>query len=421
MPQAYNAARMARTSWRCGRNTSMCHPSTVVEEPGPGLLLEYFDIVRRHKGTLILIAFLGLLASLLLTLPQTPIYQARASLEIQNINEDFLNMREMSPTASGSSSYPPQYDLQTQAKILQSESVLERVIVKLNLEQKLLADRGPGRLAAWRSALGLPAWRSDSPREEVLRAVTKNLKVSTEASTRLVEIQYDSKDPQLAADFLNSLTTEFIQQNLEARWKTSQQTGEWLTRQMEDVRIKLEKSEDELQAYAHASGLLFTSEKVGSQLVEDNVAEEKLRQLQEQLSTAHGERVTKQSKFELVSSAPPESLPEVLDDKTLEDYQVKLTDLRRELAELSSTLTLAHPSVKKVEAQVATLEAALQREQRTSSSASATNMNPPIAARICCRRTTPRSRAWCRSRRRRWRTTTFSRAMWTPTASFTTR
>ena len=338
-------------------------PSTVVEEPGPGLLLEYFDIVRRHKGTLILIAFLGLLASLLLTLPQTPIYQARASLEIQNINEDFLNMREMSPTASGSSSYPPQYDLQTQAKILQSESVLGRVIVKLNLEQKLLADRGPGRLAAWRSALGLPAWRSDSPREEVLRAVTKNLKVSTEASTRLVEIQYDSKDPQLAADFLNSLTTEFIQQNLEARWKTSQQTGEWLTRQMEDVRIKLEKSEDELQAYAHASGLLFTSEKVGSQLVEDNVAEEKLRQLQEQLSTAHGERVTKQSKYELVSSAPPESLPEVLDDKTLEDYQVKLTDLRRQLAELSSTLTLAHPSVKKVEAQVATLEAALQRGQ----------------------------------------------------------
>ena len=112
-------------------------PSTVIEEPGPGLLLEYFDIVRRHKGTLILIAFLGLLASLLLTLPQTPIYQARASLEIQNINEDFLNMREMSPTANGAGAYPPQYDLQTQAKILQSESVLGRVIAKLNLEAEV--------------------------------------------------------------------------------------------------------------------------------------------------------------------------------------------------------------------------------------------------------------------------------------------
>ena len=337
--------------------------SAVVEEPGPGLLLEYFDIIRRHQGTLILIAFLGFLASILLTLPQTPIYQARASLEIQSINEDFLNMREMSPTANGGGSYPPQYDLQTQAKILQSESVLERVIAKLHLEEKLLQEKDRGRLSAWRNALGLPQWKSDSPREEVLRLVTKNLKVSTEASTRLVEILYDSKDPQLAADFLNALTTEFIQQNIEARWKTTQQTGDWLTHQMEDVRIKLEKSEDELQSYAHSTGLLFTSEKVGTQLIEGNVAEDKLRQLQEELSKAHGDRVAKQSVYELVSSAPPESLPEVLDDKTLEDYQVKLTDLRRQLAELSAALTPAHPAVKKVQAQVTSLELALETER----------------------------------------------------------
>jgi capsular exopolysaccharide synthesis family protein len=328
----------------------------VIEEPGPGLLLEYWDILRRHRGTLVLIAFLGLLSSLLLTLPQTPIYQARASLEIENLNENFLNMRDVSPTGNEGVSYPPQYDLQTQVKILQSESVLERVIAKLNLEKKLLAEKNRGRLSAWRNALGLPESRPDSPREEVLRLVTKNLKVSTEASTRLVEILYDSKDPQLAADFVNTLTTEFIQQNLEARWKTTQQTGEWLTRQMEDVRIKLEKSEDELQSYAHASGLLFTSEK-------DNIAEEKLRQLQEELSKAQADRVGAQSKYELASTASPESLPEVLDDKTLGEYQVKLTDLRRQLAELSSSLTPAHPAVNKVQAQIAALESALEKER----------------------------------------------------------
>jgi capsular exopolysaccharide synthesis family protein len=339
-------------------------PSTaVIEEPGPGLLLEYWDILRRRRGTLVLIAFLGLLTSLLLTLPQTPIYQARASLEIQNLNENFLNMRDISPTANDGSSYQPQYDLQTQVKILQSESVLEGVIAKLNLEKKLVQEKGRGRLSAWRNALGLPESRPDSPREETLRRVTKNLKIRTEANTRLVELLYDSQDPQLAADFVNALTAEFIQQNLEARWKTTQQTGEWLTRQMEDVRIKLEKSEDELQSYAHATGLLFTSEKVGSQLIEGNVAEDKLRQLQEELSAAHGDRVTKQSRYELASTAPPESLPEVLDDKTLEAYQVNLTDLRRQLAGLSSSLTPAHPAVQKVQAQVTTLESALQKER----------------------------------------------------------
>ena len=186
--------------------------------------------------------------------------------------------------------------------------------------------------------------------------VAKNLKISTEANTRLVEIRYDSTDPQLAADVVNTLTAEFIQQNLESHWKTTQQTGEWLTHQMEDVRIKLEKSEDELQSYAQASGLLFTSEK-------DNVTEEKLRQLQEELSKAQADRVASQSRYELVSTASPESLPEVLDDATLKEYQVKLTDLRRQLAEISSSLTPAHPAVKKVQAQVTTLESALDKER----------------------------------------------------------
>ena len=78
--------------------TEMPFPE-VFEEQGPGLLLEYLQILRRRKGTLILIVFLGLLASLLFTLPQTPIYQARGSIEIQNLNQNFLNMRNVSPTA----------------------------------------------------------------------------------------------------------------------------------------------------------------------------------------------------------------------------------------------------------------------------------------------------------------------------------
>jgi capsular exopolysaccharide synthesis family protein len=328
----------------------------VMGEPGPGLLLEYWEILRRHTGTLLLAAFFGLLAALLFTLPQTPVYRARASLEIQNLNENFLNMREVNPTTNESESSPPEYDLQTQVQILQSESVLDRVIAKLNLAQRFAAERQRSRITAWRKVLGVPEPPLESTREDLLRRVAKNLTIQAEPKTRLVEILYNSTDPQLAADFSNALTSEFIQQNLDARWKTTQQTGEWLTSQMEAVRIKLEKAEDELQRYATVSGLLFTSEK-------DNIAEERLRQLQEELSKAQADRASAQSKYESAAKAPPESLPEVLDDKTLGDYQVKLTDLRRQLAELTSTLTPAHPAVQKVQAQITALESALERER----------------------------------------------------------
>src|SRR6266849_4280027 len=78
-------------STRKGATTSLLAPrrqymevpfSEEFEELGPRLLPEYLQILRRRKGTLILIVFLGLLASLLFTLPQTPVYQARASIEI---------------------------------------------------------------------------------------------------------------------------------------------------------------------------------------------------------------------------------------------------------------------------------------------------------------------------------------------------
>jgi uncharacterized protein involved in exopolysaccharide biosynthesis len=134
---------------------------------------------------------LGLLAGVLLTLPQTPVYQARTRLEIQNLAD-------------------------------------------LDLSAKLVSDNERSRFSAWRKALHLPESKPAPAGEEILAVVADNLKVRAPANTRLVEILYDSTDPRVAAGVANALTAAFIQQNLESHWKTTQQTGEWLTRQMED-------------------------------------------------------------------------------------------------------------------------------------------------------------------------------------------
>jgi capsular exopolysaccharide synthesis family protein len=321
-------------------------------EPASSGLLEYWRIFQRRKGTVVLVAFLGTLAGFLFTLPQTPIYQARTTIEIQGVNEDFMHMREMNPTADSSSGYYPDLDIQTQVRILQNRELLDRVTGKLDLDKRpLIANEN--RLSAWRNALGLAPPKPVNYREQAIAMAAGNLKVRSETNTRLIEISCDSTDPQLAAEFANRLTGEFIEQSLEARWQTTQHTGEWLTRQMEDVRIKLEKSEAQLQAYAGTAGLLYTAEK-------DNVAEIKLRQLQEELSKAQADRVAKQSRIELVSSASPESLAEVLDDPSLKDIQGKLTDLQRQYAELSSAYTRSHPKVKKIQAQIDILTGSLE-------------------------------------------------------------
>jgi capsular exopolysaccharide synthesis family protein len=315
----------------------------------------YWQTVGRHKGSVLLSAFLGVLGACLYTFPQTPLYRARAILEWQGLNENFLNMRDVNPMTDAGNAYNPEYDIQTQVRILVSRSLTDRVAAKLDLDHRpLVVNRG--RLASWSRSLGITHADPTAEREAALETAAKNLSVRAQPSTRLIMISCDSTDSRLAADFVNTLVQEYTEQNLESRWKATQKTGDWLGRQMEDVKIKLEKSDESLQDYARASGLLFTSEK-------DNVAEERLRQLQEELSKAQADRVTKQSRFETASSAAPDSLAEVLDDGTLRDYQSKLTELRRQLAELSPSFTPQYPRVKRVEAQVAALEGSLEKER----------------------------------------------------------
>src|SRR5438093_7442928 len=75
---------------------------------------------------------------------------------------------------------------------------------------------------------------------------------------------------------------------------------------------------------------------------------------------ARADRMVAQSKFELLSSSPPEALPQVLDDLSLREYENKIVDLKRQRAELSPALTPANPKMLKLDAQIVELDSALE-------------------------------------------------------------
>jgi hypothetical protein len=88
-----------------------------------------------------------------------------------------------------------------------------------------------------------------------------------------------SRDPKLAADFANSMSETFIEQSIEARWNAAQQIREWLRPQVEELRVKLEKAEEELQSYSRKSGVIVTS-------AQETLAEDRLRSVQGELTKA---------------------------------------------------------------------------------------------------------------------------------------
>jgi len=324
-----------------------------------GGLVEYWTILRRRKSVVLTAVFVGALSGFVLTIPQTPIYQAHTTVEVQGLNENFLNIRDVSPTSTVPSD-DPTLDILTQVKILESQRLRDRVI------QKLKAKPDPGftvrtdRLDMWKKALGLAA--SEPLRREAAIAMTAGT-VSAKATgtTRIIDLTCDSPDPKLAAEFANALVQEFMLDDVESRLNATELTGEWLAKQLEDLKSRLEKSEDQLQAYASTVGLQLTGD--NGKDVRENVADDKLRQLQTELLHAESERVAAQSKYELVTTSPADTLPQVLDDLALREYQTKLTDLRRQMADLGSALTPENPKVVRLQAQIGEVESALTKER----------------------------------------------------------
>ncbi|MEI9812395.1 MAG: Wzz/FepE/Etk N-terminal domain-containing protein [Acidobacteriota bacterium] len=200
-------------------------------------LLAYWRILNRRKGTLILIAVVGAVLGYFVTLPQTPIYQVRTSLEIVGLNQNFLNMKESNPLNEGGGSVDAG-DIQTQIKILQSESLIERVMTKLHANTVPLADPA-APTDGWRQILNLPNPEVGNSAQQAYRYAKDHYKVRASGQTRMIEVTVDSLSPESASTFANTLTSEFIEQNLEARWKTTEHTGEWLTRQLDDIRVRL--------------------------------------------------------------------------------------------------------------------------------------------------------------------------------------
>jgi polysaccharide biosynthesis transport protein len=176
---------------------------------------ECMRILRRRKTTLLWITCLGVLVTMLVTGGQPHIYQSRALLEVQTFNEDFLNLRDIYPTAAlsdGAGLY-----LQTQAELLQQDSLIERVARKFHLERR-------------------PEFQ---PPASFLSKLRQDIRIVPGRNSRILQVVCDSRDAPLAADLANTLARTFIQQNIETRQRAARKTYESLRLQLEGLRPAL--------------------------------------------------------------------------------------------------------------------------------------------------------------------------------------
>jgi polysaccharide biosynthesis transport protein len=335
-----------------GRNSGR---STAIElsrpmgsnRPQPEATVNYSALLRRHRGAIAMIMGGCLLLAVFYTLVAHKVYRSQVILEVNQMNQDFMNTKEIDPTSSAATS--DQF-VETQTKLLKSPPVVQRTAV-------VMGPKVPGAIASKQGIIGtIRGWIGDAPAatpaegEGVVFNMLDDATVKVDGTSDLITVTVLGPEPQLTADTANTLIDQFIQQSQEARGYASGNTNKFLVAQLADARKKLQDAENALQEYARQTGIVIPSE------TQESVAADKLRQIQTDLAKAESDEAETKAQVETSRNAPSESMPQVLDDPTLRDNRARLADLRRQLSDLSVTLTPQNYKIQQLNAQIADLE-----------------------------------------------------------------
>src|SRR5437762_6727691 len=361
MPIGNRVREMGPASMQIGRNIAAIHPAMAAQD---SILREYLRVLIKRKWIVVgtLAAIFG--ASLVATLRITPIYDAVGSIAINKPDPMLQNLRD--PGNSGMDYYDPT-DLDTEVRILHSDLLALQVIKQLNLDQ-MAEFGGHGAPPASSLALTTDAFEGGSARANNLLGVFKGgLHVVLEPNTRIIDIHYRSPNKELAARVVNTLANTYIEQNFKTRFESTMQASDWLSRQLVDLQMKVETSQEKLVKYQKDHQILGIDEK-------QNITTAKLDELNKELTAAESARMEKESVYRLSDSVDTESAAAVANSSSakgsgstsglLDKLQAAKADLKIQIAQVSTQFGPAYPKLAELNNQVQEIDLQIQGETK---------------------------------------------------------
>src|SRR6202140_1796556 len=321
---------------------------------------EYLRVLIKRKWMVTAVVVGIFLAVALASLRQTPIYEAASQIVINKADSNLITFKDSVPVVD----YYDQSDLDTEVRILQSDLMALQVIRQLNLDKR---PEFGGRADQKQPNLVADPLQTDSNRTSALLGSFRgNLHVTLIPNTRIIEIHYTSTDPQLAASAVNTLAATYVEQNFKTKFESTMQASDWLSKQLVDLQMKVETSQEKLVRYQKEHEILGTDEK-------NNIITEKLDALNKEMTMAESDRMQKEAVYRqplsddpvavaaaIISNSPTGGSGSMLLDK-LREQEVSL---RIQVAELSTQFGPSYPKVQQLNSQLKEIDLQLKSETK---------------------------------------------------------
>ncbi len=295
-------------------------------------LRDYLMILSKRRVSVAAIFASFVIAVAAVTFTMTPVYKATAQVYIGQPNLQFNIQNQQMENQVDMAAY-----LQTQVNIIKSEAIARNVIENLHLDR-------PQRNGRPFFLLGLLG-KGDSDRspsmESAIKAFESRLSVETVKNSSLVNVSYESRDPELAAQVANETVQAFVDQDIDMRTAPARSYMAWLNGELDKIKDRMNESADSLENFKRSESIVGGDRS-------SNITLAALNDLNAKVLSAEAKRYQAEIKYQQVmklSSVPGGlmSLPDVLNNKLIQDLQTQETSISKEMAEKSKKYGDKHP------------------------------------------------------------------------------
>lgn len=310
-------------------------------------LYDYLLILRKHQWLILSFMLAVVSITAIGTFRMQPVYIATSRIEIDRETSNILPFQNTDDYTMDLENY-----IETQSKILTSETLALQTVRSGILSNQ--ADFASDPTASDAFATGSLANMKPPPE---LGAFLASLSVKRVPNSRLMDVSFESTSPLQAAQIVNAHIKNFIEQNFQSRYEATTRASTWLTDQLNELKIRVEKAEDARIAYERQNQIWALDDK-------QNVTTQRFGDLNKQLTDAQSERMRKQSLFEFAKAGDLDSVPQIRDNSAVQDILRKRSDVNNQYTDSLNQYGPNFPKVQRLQAQLKELDAAADKEKK---------------------------------------------------------
>jgi capsular exopolysaccharide synthesis family protein len=301
---------------------------------------QWLEVVRRRRTLFIAVAAAVVAGSVVLYAITPRLYRATTVLDIERRASVAVAMQEAAPIDDWADA---QSFLPTQYRLLRSRGIAEQVVKNLRLADDPVFNPGHASLTANRSGGAVTA--NADALGALASGVLAGVEVTPIRDTRLVEVSYTARSPELAARVANGIVDAFIHWGAEARFATVDRASGFLSSQIKSLKQEIQDKEAQLQAYSRRTDIVSLDPS-------SNVTLQRLEGLNKDYVTAVSERISKEARYQELINSPDNAVADTISGGLVGQLRGEQLKLEQEYAARLSTEKPDWPAMRELKSRI---------------------------------------------------------------------